>query len=180
MSDRTHVSISIRRLDFDRLLEAEFEGDPKVFREAISVDCDYITFTSLDDLISLEADGVNYAEWEDLEGLLAKHSIEYDKQWGRGDEYDAGKEYFRIVDGEMKSITLYEGADMLMEFLEKAKDLPPEEIKALVLKEYQSNMPFEITPLERESARAEVIAEGINTPSKTGPRRSISPRAPGI
>ena len=81
MSDTTNVSITVRSKDFDRLLDAEFkidvddaEASPERLRalqkEALrNATCtDYIAKrTDSSELVDLESDRVDYANWDDLE-----------------------------------------------------------------------------------------------------------------
>src|SRR5208283_1490619 len=78
MGDRTHVSIQIRKIDYEWLLRAEFNDDPEQMRDVLYYE--YLEFQ--DDVVDIEANDINYGEWDDLEGLLYAHSIEYDKSWG--------------------------------------------------------------------------------------------------
>ena len=83
MGDRTHVSIQIRKIDYEWLLRAEFNDYPEQMRDVLYYE--YLEFQ--DDLVDLEANEINYGEWDELEGLLYAHSIEYDKTWGAGGDY---------------------------------------------------------------------------------------------
>jgi len=146
MGDRTHVSIQIRKIDYEWLLRAEFNNDPKQMRDDLY--CEYSEFH--EDVVDLEANGINYSEWDELEGLLYAHSIEYDKTWGAGGDYAGGTSYHRLVAGKMQEVQIYEESEDFVLFLKEIKDLEPAEIKRRVQEMYKKVIPFEIIPLSEE------------------------------
>ncbi|MGO9019640.1 MAG: hypothetical protein ACLQVJ_14960 [Syntrophobacteraceae bacterium] len=146
MGDRTHVSIQIRKIDYEWLLRAEFNDDPEQMRDVLYYE--YLEFQ--DDVVDLEADQINYGEWDELEGLLYAHSIEYDKTWGAGGDYAGGASYHRLVNGKMQEVQIYEGSEDFVLFLKEIKDLDPAEIKRRVQEMYKKVIPCEIIPLSEE------------------------------
>lgn len=143
MGDKTHVSIQIRKIDYEWLLRAEFNDDPEQMRDALYYE--YLEFQQ--DVVNLETNEINYGEWDELEGLLYAYSIEYDKTWGAGGGYAGGASYHRIVDGKMQEVQINEGSEEFVLFLKEIKDLDPAEIKRRVHEMYKKAIPFEIIPL---------------------------------
>lgn len=165
--DESDVSIEMRRTDLDRLISAEFEGDKEDFIDVVCAD--HITIE--DDLAILEKDDVNNADWNILQNLLAKYSIEYDKFWGNGDHTPGGKEYVRFIDGERREKQIYDDQDDFLNFLKEVKELAPEEAKRRLQEEYKKLMPFEVIPLK---------AGLTHPPTKGLLRKATSSRAPGM
>ena len=142
MGDRTTVSITVRRKDYECLLAKEGECEA-TFRHAIGAD-------SIDDdgdWISIRCHEVNYADWDDLQDILKENLIPYDKTWDAGDSYSAGESYVRFVNGEMRELEFQEDEIKLVEFLKDVKDLPADAIKAKVQEEYKRQFPWEIEKL---------------------------------
>jgi len=146
MGDRTHVSIQIRKIDYEWLLRAEFNDDPEQMRETLYYE--YLEFQ--DDIVDFEANEINYGEWDELEGLLYAHSIEYDKTWGAGGDYAGGASYNRLVAGKMQEVQIYEGSEDFVLFLTEVKDLEPAEIKRRVQEMYRKVVPFDIISLSED------------------------------
>ncbi|MGA3116271.1 MAG: hypothetical protein ABSF90_17760 [Syntrophobacteraceae bacterium] len=146
MGDRTHVSIQIRKIDYEWLLRAEFNDDPEQMRETLYYE--YLEFQ--DDIVDFEANEINYGEWDELEGLLYAHSIEYDKTWGAGGDYAGGASYNRLVAGKMQEVQIYEGSEDFVLFLKEVKDLEPAEIKRRVQEMYRKVVPFDIISLSED------------------------------
>lgn len=142
MGDRTSVTITVRRKDYERLLAKEGESED-AFRDAIGAD-------SIDDdggWIVFQGYEINYADWDDLQDILKENVIPYDKTWEAGGGYSAGESFVRLVDGEMKELEFQEDEMRLVEFLKNVKDLPADEIKARVQEEYKRLFPWEIEKL---------------------------------
>jgi hypothetical protein len=142
MGDRTCVTVTVRKADYDRLL-AEVGESEETFRKAIGAD----TIDHDGKLIVIRGYEINYADWDELQGLLQKNLIPYDKTWEAGGGYSAGESYLRLVDGKMQELEFYEYESKLVEFLKNLKDLPAEKIKEKVLEEYKRQFPWEIEKL---------------------------------
>jgi len=142
MGDRTNVTITVRKKDYERLLVEKSENDA-TFREAVGADeIDYGG-----DWVNLRGYEINYADWDALQDLLKEHLIPYDKSWDAGGGYSAGESYVRLVDGEMKELEFYEYESKLVEFLKEVKDLPADKIKERVQEEYKRQFPWAIEKL---------------------------------
>jgi hypothetical protein len=142
MGDRTTVSITVRKKDYERLLAKERES-ATTFIHAIGAD-------SIDDdgdRISIWCHEVNYADWDNLQDILKENLIPYDKTWDAGDDYSAGESYVRLVNGEMRELEFNEDEMKLVEFLRDVKDLPADAIKAKVQGEYERQFPWDIEKL---------------------------------
>lgn len=142
MGDRTTVSITVRKTDYERLLAKEGDSET-TFLHAIGAD-------------SIDDDGdwkttwcheVNYADWDDLQDILKENLIPYDKTWDAGDDYSAGESYVRFVNAEMRELEFHEDERKLVEFLRDVKDLPADAIKAKVQEEYERQFPWDIEKL---------------------------------
>jgi hypothetical protein len=142
MGDRTRVTITVRKTDYERM-QAQRGDNDATFRDAIGAD----TTDDDGDYIVIRGYEINYADWSDLQDILKENGIPYDKTWDAGGDYSAGESYIRVVDGEMKELEFYEYESNLIEFLKAVKDLPADEIKAKVLEEYQRQFPWEIEKL---------------------------------
>lgn len=142
MGDRTSVTITVRRKDYERLLAVKGESEAD-FRETIGAD----EIEDDGDWIVIRGYEINYADWDELQDLLKENLISYDKTWDAGGGYSAGESYVRLVDGEMKELEFQEDEMRLVEFLKEVKDLPAEEIKARVQEEYKRQFPWEIEKL---------------------------------
>ncbi|GEM_PF-2629090 len=142
MGDSTNVTITIRKIDYERLLAVEGEGEAN-FREVIGAD----EIDDDGDWVSLRGYEINYAEWGEVEDILKENLIPYDKSWDAGGGFSAGESYVRVVDGEMQELEFYEDESKLVEFLKEVKDLPAEEIKGRCQEEYQRLFPWEIEKL---------------------------------
>jgi hypothetical protein len=142
MGDRTNVTITVRKTDYERLLAKEGQSKP-AFRDAVGAD----EIDDDGDLVVFRGYEINYADWDDLEDILKENQIPYDKTWDAGGGYSAGESYVREFDGEMKELEFYEDESKLIEFLKAVKDLPADEIKAKVQEEYKRQFPWEIEKL---------------------------------
>lgn len=142
MGDRTSVTITVRKNDFERLLAKEGESET-TFRDDIGAD----TIDEDGDWIVIRGYEINYADWDDLQDILKENLISYDKTWDGGGSYSAGESYVRFVDGEMKELEFQEDEMRLVEFLKDVKDLPADQIKAKVHEEYKRQFPWEIEKL---------------------------------
>jgi hypothetical protein len=141
MGDRTNVTITVRRKDYDRLLAVD--ESEATFRDAIGAD----TIDDDGDWIVIRGYQINWGDWDDLQDLLKENQIPYDKSWDAGGGYSAGESYVRVVNGEMQELEFQEDEMKLVEFLKEVKDLPAEEIKAKVQEEYKRQFPWEIEKL---------------------------------
>jgi hypothetical protein len=142
MGDRTVVTITVRKTDYERLLAEKGENDAS-FREAVGADeIDYGG-----DWVSLRGYEINYADWDDLQDILKENFIPYDKSWDAGGGYSAGESYVRLVNEEMQELEFHEDEMKLVEFLKDVKDLPADEIKERVQEEYKRQFPWEIEKL---------------------------------
>jgi hypothetical protein len=142
MGDRTSVTITVRRKDYERLLAKEGESE-STFRDAIGAD----TIDDDGDWIVIRGYEINYADWDDLQDILKENLIPYDKTWDAGGNYSAGESYVRLVNGEMQELEFHEEEMKLVEFLKDVKDLSADEIKAKVQEEYKRQFPWEIEKL---------------------------------
>ncbi len=152
MGDRTNVTITVRKEDFDRLVAERFSKEAdgrKAF--ANEVGASFIEEQALPGeerfWMTIEAEEVNYADWEDLQNILRENKIPYDKSWGAGGEYSRGESYVRLVDGKMQELEFYDEDSKLVDFLKEVKGLPADEIKEKVMEEYQKQFPWEIEKL---------------------------------
>ena len=142
MGDRTSVTITVRKTDYERLLAKE-GGTETDFRVTIGAD-------SIEDdgnYIVIRGYEINYAEWGEVEDILKENLIPFDKSWDAGGGYSAGESYVRLVNGDMLELEFYEGESKLVEFLKEVKDLAADEIKERVQREYQQQFPWEIEKL---------------------------------
>lgn len=148
MGDRTWVTIYIRKTEYLHLVDDKFNGDMDKFNEYIGID------DSDDDgvLISLMASELNCGNWDTLEALLTAHDIEFDKFWGDGNEYSAGKAYYRKTPKGFKLNEISEDQESVIAFLEKCRTTPEANLKQLIEDTYKYHMPFEPTPLDRENS----------------------------
>ncbi len=142
MGDRTNVTITVRKTDYERLLAEKGESEAN-FREAIGAD----EIDDDGDWIVIRGYQINWGDWNDLEDLLKENLIPYDKTWDAGDNYSAGESYVRLINGEMHELEFHEEEMKLVEFLKDVKDLPADEIKAKVQEEYKRQFPWEIEKL---------------------------------
>ena len=142
MGDRTNVTITVRKSDYKRLLAKAGESEAP-FRDAIGAD----TIDDDGDWIVIRGYQINYANWDDLQDVLKENLIPYDKTWDAGDNYTAGESYVRVVNGEMQELEFHEEEMKLVEFLKEVKDLPADEIRERVQKEYKRQFPWEIEKL---------------------------------
>ena len=142
MGDRTNVTITVRKTDYERLL-AEKGENATTFREAVGAD----EISDDGDWISIQGYEINYADWADLQDILKENLIPYDKTWDAGGGYSAGESYVRLVNGEMLELEFQEEEMKLVEFLKDVKDLPADEIKERVQEEYKRQFPWEIEKL---------------------------------
>ncbi len=142
MGDRTCVTITVRKVDYERLLAKSGENEAN-FKKAMGAD----TIDNDGDWIVIRGYEINYADWDELQGLLKKNLISYDKTWEAGGDYTAGESYVRLVDGKMQELEFYEYESKLVEFLKDVKDLPADKIKEKVLEEYKNQFPWEIEKL---------------------------------
>ena len=142
MGDRTCVTITMRKNDYERLLAEEGESE-ETFKKAIGAD----TIDRDGDSIVIRGDEINYADWDELQDILKEKLIPYDKTWEAGGGYTAGESYVRLFDGKMKELEFYDYESKLIEFLKDVKDLPADEIKEKVLEEYKKQFPWEIEKL---------------------------------
>ena len=142
MGDRTNVTITLRKSDYERLPAVKGESEAN-FQETIGAD----EIEDDGEWIVIRGYEINYADWGDLQDILKENQIPYDKTWDAGGGYSAGESYVRLVDGEMKELEFYEVESKLVEFLKDVKDLPADEIKEKVLEEYKRQFPWEIEKL---------------------------------
>ena len=142
MGDRTNVTITVRKTDYERLLAVQGESEA-TFRDAIAAD----EIDDDGDWISIRGYEINYADWGDLQDILKENQIPYDKAWDADGGCSAGESYVRVVNGEMKELEFYEYESKLVEFIKAVKDLPADEIKAKVQGEYKRQFPWEIEKL---------------------------------
>ena len=142
MGDRTSVTITLRKSDFERLL-AKNGGTEADFRNTVGAD-------SIDDdgdYIVIRGYEINYAEWGEVEDILKENLIPFDKSWEAGGGFSAGESYVRVVNGEIQELEFHEDEMRLVEFLQDVKDLPADEIKERVQTEYKRQFPWEIEKL---------------------------------
>jgi hypothetical protein len=142
VGDRTSVTITLRKSDFERLL-AKNGGTEADFRNTVGAD-------SIDDdgdYIVIRGYEINYAEWGEVEDILKENLIPFDKSWEAGGGFSAGESYVRVVNGEIQELEFHEDEMRLVEFLQDVKDLPADEIKERVQTEYKRQFPWEIEKL---------------------------------
>ena len=142
MGDRTRVTITIQKEDYERLLVEKGYSEAG-FRDVIAAD----EIEDEGDLIVFHGYEVNYADWDELQDIFKENLIPYDKTWDAGGSYSTGESYVRLVDGAMQELEFYEDESKLVEFLKAVKDLSADEIKAKVQEEYKRQFPWEIEKL---------------------------------
>jgi len=142
MGDRTNVTITVPKNDYERLLAKEGEIEA-TFRDVIGAN----EIDDDGDWVSRRGYEINYAEWGEVENILKENLIPYDKSWDAGGGFSAGESYVRVVNGEMQELEFHEDEMKLVEFLKDVKDLPADEIKERIQKEYKSQFPWEIEKL---------------------------------
>ena len=142
MGDRTNVTITVPKNDYERLLAKEGEIEA-TFRDVIGAN----EIDDDGDWVSRRGYEINYAEWGEVENILKENLIPYDKSWDAGGGFSAGESYVRVVNGEMQELEFHEDEMKLVEFLKDVKDLPADEIKERIQKEYKRQFPWEIEKL---------------------------------
>ena len=142
MGDRTNVTITVPKNDYERLLAKEGEIEA-TFRDVIGAN----EIDDDGDWVSRRGYEINYAEWGEVENILKENLIPYDKSWDAGGGFSAGESYVRVVNGEMQELEFHEDEMKLVEFLKDVKDLPADEIKERVQREYKRLFPWEIEKL---------------------------------
>ncbi|MHC1728550.1 MAG: hypothetical protein AB9866_21540 [Syntrophobacteraceae bacterium] len=148
MGDRTHVTIEMRLIDWEWILRAEFKDDELAAEREIGADELDWYWANDCDLVMLYSAECNYANWSELEELLRKHEIEYNKEWGQGGDYGSGNEYVRrLPDGSLRSVEIYDSEESLAYFVKNLKDGTPDAIKQAVQAKYREIYPFELISL---------------------------------
>src|SRR5208283_3288947 len=142
MGDRTNVTITVPKNDYERLLAKGGEIEA-TFRDVIGAN----EIDDDGDWVSRRGYEINYAEWGEVENILKENLIPYDKSWDAGGGFSAGESYVRVVNGEMQELEFHEDEMKLVEFLKDVKDLPADEIKERIQKEYKRQFPWEIEKL---------------------------------
>jgi len=100
----------------------------------------------------LSQDEANYGSWEELEEYLKDNEIEFDKYWGAGSEYSAGKGYARKTPKGFKYFEIYETEkDSLNSLITLSKIKDPKKLMATIKKRIKELQPF--------------IPRNINTPN---------------
>lgn len=145
MGDRTYTTVTIHKASYKQLL-GRYGGDKEVLCKEL--DIDEVEDEMEDTLVFLSCEEANYGEMETLEKLLRASKIEYDKEWERGDEYEAGELFCRNINGKMESFERYVTNKALCETLIVLRDMKPEEREAFIHKTIKEVMPFEPTPLK--------------------------------
>lgn len=145
MGDRTYVTITVRKSDYQRILQKHFNGD----EHALEAKFNPSQVEEYEATVELGAEECNYGEWDELQEFLGENKIEYDKRWEAGGEYVGGNAYFRLIKGKLKCVEIYDSENALLKFLEEARKTDPKNLKALIDKKYKDVCPFEITDLNR-------------------------------
>ena len=143
MGDRTDVTITLRKGDFEKVKEELVE---ETRNEEIVEDGGIVTITGTE---------INYGEWPQIEDTLQKNEIEYDRWWGRGGDYDSGTAYYRKVKGKYKSFEIYEGEELVSQCLnrlleESKKD--PKKLITVINKEIKKIRPWEPRNLDEPNS----------------------------
>lgn len=148
MGDRVKVTITIRKCDYDNLVAKYDGGVVKFERDVFLSDLD-----ARPSLVHLIAEECNYGDWVELETLLLNRKIEFDKAWEAGAGFSAGKTNFRLVNGELKSITVENETSELAKFVEKCvKCGDAEKVFRMVKKMYTKIYPNgQVTPLDEQN-----------------------------
>ena len=145
MGDRTYVTITVRKTDYERILQKHFNGDEHALESKFNPS----QVEEFEQTVELGAEECNYGEWEELQNFLGEHNVEYDKRWEDGGEYKGGNAYFRLIKNKLRCIEIYDTESSLLSFLEEAKKADPKKLKELIEKKYKDICPFEITDLNR-------------------------------
>ena len=142
MGDRTYCSIRINK-HYYNLLAIAHRKDLEDMYDELEDDGDEVIMSEQE---------ANYGNMEELENLLKENKIEYNKRWEDGDEFKAGEEFARIVNGKYCVHEISDqGASILIEYKElqelimKGADL--ESVKKHIENKRILLEPFEITPL---------------------------------
>ena len=143
MGDRTTVRITLH------------QGDYEKHKEHIKTCGANSTDPHGDNLITLEAYEVNYAEWSELENYLQEHKVEYDKEWEAGGDYEAGNAYYRMIGNKYKSYDIYDSQKTVLEVLLDMKErIEKDPKKALnyIEKELKKLHPFDARNLDQPNS----------------------------
>lgn len=140
MGDRTYCSIRINKHYYNQIKNTP---DFKNMYDELEEDGDEVILSEQE---------ANYGNMDDLEKLLQNNSIEYNKRWEDGDEFKAGEEFARIVDGKY---LVHEISDQGTSILQEYKELQElisvgadlNNVAQHIAKKMKALEPFEITPL---------------------------------
>src|SRR5208283_2522464 len=103
MGDRTNVTITVPKNDYERLLAKEGEIEA-TFRDVVGAN----EIDDDGDWVSRRGYEINYAEWGEVENILKENLIPLDKSWDAGGGFSAGESYVRVVNGEIQELEFHE------------------------------------------------------------------------
>ena len=142
MGDRTYCEIRINK-HYYNLLAIAHRKDLEDMYDELEDDGDEVV---------MKESEANYGNMDELENLLKENKIEYNKRWEDGDEFKAGEEFARIVNGKY---CIHDISDQGQGILQEYKELEELIMKGadleLVKKHIENRIillePFKITPL---------------------------------
>lgn len=142
MGDRTYCSIRINKHYYNQLANAHRKDLEDMYDE-LEDDGDEVVMSEQE---------ANYGNMEPLENLLKANNIEYNKRWEDGDEYKAGEEFARIVNGKYCIHEISDQGDAILQEYKELQELILKGASLESIKKHVENKvtvlePFEITPL---------------------------------
>jgi len=157
MGDRTYCSYTIHK---DNLAKIKANlGIADNFKVAEHLDASVIEDEG--DTVQFYDYEANYGTIEKLQDYLSEHEIEYDKRWEAGGDYDAGNEYYRIIEGKPKCYEIYDDSYQVVVALETLlkEAAQGKDLKTLVEAKIRKLVPFEEGPLLAPSNSKHFITE---------------------
>lgn len=116
MGDRTHVTLTLRREDYERIKKEPWFDDGNIV-EDLGIPLPGRagnggrSMTSAEEFTVCQYEEVNYGELEFLEEL-ASRGIAYTSRWEAGGDYTAGTETCRFnAEGEMQTLIIMDGQE---------------------------------------------------------------------
>ena len=142
MGDRTYAELTIHKFHYQQnKKELEATG----YHDEVRDDNDEtVTF------VCYEA---NYGHMEGLESECQERNIEYNLRWENCGDYNAGEEFFRIVDGEHKVHSIYDTQEETLTALKKVAEIVVkdgatlDEVAKHLTDKIKELEPFEVKPL---------------------------------
>ena len=144
MGDRTHTVVTVHTHTYKQLL-INFNNNSEELMKHFGIDEIEHYSTEEVNLIEYEA---NYGEMEELEKLLWKSKIDYNKTWQDGCEYAAGELFCRNIKGSMQKFEITEDQNLLLNTLQQLKELPVAKMVEEMEKKIKELQPFKPEPLK--------------------------------